>query len=195
MKTKKYFSDTTQTYKNMLWVSVPLGIIALVSLVSIITAVCDTDIGELLIEDVFGNFYIAGIVAFLSASVSFGLLSGLRAMKKFPVLEIDDDRIRVTNLGSGIVNEIRYSDIDRLEISEVKVFGKRIKCINIFATADASRKIISYSKDYQKKRIENIYKTTGAIEQIYENLLDKSVVAVYDNIMENIEEYRKTLSK
>ena len=195
MDTKKYFSDTTQTYKNMLWVSVSLGIIALVSLVSIITPVYDTDIGEL-IEDVFGNFYIpVGIVAFLSASVSLGLLSGLRAMKKFPVLEIDDDRIRVTNLGSGIVNEIRYSDIDRLEISEVKVFGKQIKCINIFATADASRKIISYSKDHQKKRIENIYKTTGAIEQIYENLVDKSVVAVYDNIMENIEEYRKTLSK
>ena len=195
MDTKKYFSDTTQTYKNMLWVSVSLGIIALVSLVSIITSVCDTDIGEL-IEDVFGNFYIpVGIVAFLSASVSLGLLSGLRAMKKFPVLEIDDDRIRVTNLGSGIVNEIRYNDIDRLEISEVKVFGKQIKCINIFATADASRKIISYSKDHQKKRIENIYKTTGAIEQIYENLLDKIFVAVYANIMENIEEYRKTLSK
>lgn len=112
-------------------------------------------------------------------------------MSNNPVLEIGDDSITVTNMANGVSNVIKYKEIDRVEVSQINLMGKKISCINVIPTADAYSKMISRYKKTDRNRIEGIYKRTGAIEQIYENLLDKTVVGVCEDIQENLNEYRK----
>ena len=134
------------------------------------------------------------IVLFLAFfSIWFAVLfrKTWKNMSNNPVLEIGDDSITVTNMANGVSNVIKYKEIDRVEVSQINLMGKKISCINVIPTADAYSKMISRYKKTDRNRIEGIYKRTGAIEQIYENLLDKTVVGVCEDIQENLNEYRK----
>ena len=115
--------------------------------------------------------------------------------EKKPTLEIDADCIKVTNLNNGEVHTIKFQDIDRIELSECKLPFKRIPCINIIPVEASFNNMLGYMKGATRKRVSTLYKKTGAVEQIYEHLLDCTVAAAYDAIMESLNKYRESLKQ
>ena len=105
-------------------------------------------------------------------------------------MEIGADCIKVTNLNSGFVHTIKFDDIDKVELSKFM----RVSCVNIIPVVESYKKISSYLPKKERRRVAILYKRNGAVEQIYEHLLDTTVVAVYDEITESLNKYRETLN-
>lgn len=197
METKKYYcSSNSKSYTiNVVFtiVNAFVAALCLIMLISPIVLFWVWDWFNLDLEylDISVLYAIILFLAFCSiwSAVKYG--KTWKNMSNNPVLEIGDDSITVTNMANGVSNVIKYKEIDRVEVSQINLMGKKISCINVIPTADAYSKMISRYKKTDRNRIEGIYKRTGAIEQIYENLLDKTVVGVCEDIQENLNEYRK----
>ena len=114
-----------------------------------------------------------------------------RRLAKNPTLEIDEESITVANHNNGSAMVVKLKDIEKFEITQIKIFGKVIRCINVIPSNDAYSKIISRIRNKPNRvRAERLYKTNGAIEQIYEHLLDQSIDAVYEDIQDIFKEYQ-----
>ena len=137
-------------------------------------------------------FYVIGAICL---SITIPSVKTLVNILKKPTLEIDADCIKVTNLNNGEVHTIKFQDIDRIELSECKLPFKRIPCINIIPVEASFNNMLGYMKGATRKRVSTLYKKTGAVEQIYENLLDCTVAAAYDAIMESLNKYRESLKQ
>lgn len=195
METKKYYcSSNSKSYTiNVLFtiVSAFVAAFCLIMLISPIVLFWVWDWLNLARLDISVLYAIVLFLAFWSIWSAVTYRKTWKNMSNNPVLEIGDDSITVTNMANGVSNVIKYKEIDRVEVSQINLMGKKISCINVIPTADAYSKMISRYKKTDRNRIEGIYKRTGAIEQIYENLLDKTVVGVCEDIQENLNEYRK----
>lgn len=194
METKKYYcSSNSKSYTINVVFTILSAFVAAICLIMLISPIVLFWVWDWLSLDLDTPVLYA-IVLFLAFwSIWFAVMSGKtwKNMSNNPVLEIGDDSITVTNMANGVSNVIKYKEIDRVEVSQINLMGKKISCINVIPTADAYSKMISRYKKTDRNRIEGIYKRTGAIEQIYENLLDKTVVGVCEDIQENLNEYRK----
>ena len=194
METKKYYcSSNSKSYTINVVFTIVSAFVAALCLIMLISPIVLFWVWDWLSLDLDTPVLYA-IVLFLAFwSIWFAVMSGKtwKNMSNNPVLEIGDDSITVTNMANGVSNVIKYKEIDRVEVSQINLMGKKISCINVIPTADAYSKMISRYKKTDRNRIEGIYKRTGAIEQIYENLLDKTVVGVCEDIQENLNEYRK----
>lgn len=191
METKKFYCDSTQTYKFNIGVTIFFGTIALIGIILLLSPILMYRLSDGFLGDFFDDPYM--IVIVLTALGLLGFIPNfkmVRRMAKTPVVEISNDSIMVTNMNTGQVNEIKYKDIDRLELSHIPLFGKKIVCINIFPAKGVYDKIIMRHKKADRKRIEGMYKRVGAIEQIFENLLNNTAAALYDDIMESFNEYK-----
>ena len=195
METKKYYcSSNSKSYTiNVVFtiVSAFVAALCLIMLISPILLFWVWDWLNLARLDISVLYAIVLFLAFWSIWSAVTYRKTWKNMSNNPVLEIGDDSITVTNMANGVSNVIKYKEIDRVEVSQINLMGKKISCINVIPTADAYSKMISRYKKTDRNRIEGIYKRTGAIEQIYENLLDKTVVGVCEDIQENLNEYRK----
>lgn len=117
----------------------------------------------------------------------FGFLTGKvwRRLANNPTLEIDDDSITIANHNNGSINVIKYKDIERFDLTEIKLLGKTIKCINVVPTTESYNRIISHIRTKaDRMRVEGLYKKDGIVEQIYEHLLDQTIIAVYEDLIE-----------
>ena len=194
METKKYYcSSNSKSYTINVVFTIVSAFVAALCLIMLISPIVLFWVWNWLNLDLDTPVLYA-IVLFLAFwSIWFAVMSRKtwKNMSNNPVLEIGDDSITVTNMANGVSNVIKYKEIDRVEVSQINLMGKKISCINVIPTADAYSKMISRYKKTDRNRIEGIYKRTGAIEQIYENLLDKTVVGVCEDIQENLNEYRK----
>lgn len=194
METKKYYcSSNSKSYTINVLFTIVSAFVAAFCLIMLISPIVLFWVWDWLSLDLDTPVLYA-IVLFLAfwsiwSAVMYG--KTWKNMSNNPVLEIGDDSITVTNMANGVSNVIKYKEIDRVEVSQINLMGKKISCINVIPTADAYSKMISRYKKTDRNRIEGIYKRTGAIEQIYENLLDKTVVGVCEDIQENLNEYRK----
>lgn len=195
METKKYYcSSNSKSYIiNVVFtiVSALVAAFCLIMFISPILLFWVWDWLNLARLDISVLYAIVLFLAFWSIWSAVTYRKTWKNMSNNPVLEIGDDSITVTNMANGVSNVIKYKEIDRVEVSQINLMGKKISCINVIPTADAYSKMISRYKKTDRNRIEGIYKRTGAIEQIYENLLDKTVVGVCEDIQENLNEYRK----
>lgn len=194
METKKYYcSSNSKSYTINVVFTIVSAFVAAICLIMLISPIVLFWVWNWLSLDLDTPVLYA-IVLFLAFwSIWFAVMcrKTWKNMSNNPVLEIGDDSITVTNMANGVSNVIKYKEIDRVEVSQINLMGKKISCINVIPTADAYSKMISRYKKTDRNRIEGIYKRTGAIEQIYENLLDKTVVGVCEDIQENLNEYRK----
>ena len=192
MATKSYFSNTTTIYKVNVSATICMGFIALVGLILIISPFLMYQFYRSFLDEWFDYPYLfVGIItAFFGVCFIFSLKQ-VKTMTRVPVLEINDEGIAVANLNNGIQNFIAYQNIEKLEMSEFNILGKKIRCINVIPVAGAAEKIIYRAKGNSRQRLEVLYKKYGAIEQIYSNLFGISIEAVYDDINTAIEEYKK----
>lgn len=194
METKKYYcSSNSKSYTINVVFTIVSAFVAALCLIMLISPIVLFWVWNWLNLDLDTPVLYA-IVLFLAFWSIWSAVMSRKTWKNMsnnPVLEIGDDSITVTNMANGISNVIKYKEIDRVEVSQINLMGKKISCINVIPTADAYSKMISRYKKTDRNRIEGIYKRTGAIEQIYENLLDKTVVGVCEDIQENLNEYRK----
>lgn len=194
METKKYYCSSNSTaYTLNVVFTIVSAFLALFCLIMLISPIVLFWVWDWLNLDLDTPVLYA-IVMFLEFWAIWSAVMYRKTWKNMsnnPVLEIGDDSITVTNMANGVSNVIKYKEIDRVEVSQVNLVGKKISCINVIPTEDAYSKMISRYKKTDRKRIEGIYKRTGAIEQIFENLLDKTVVGVCEDIQENLNEYRK----
>ena len=194
METKKYYcSSNSKSYTINVVFTIVSAFVAAFCLIMLISPIVLFWVWDWLNLDLDTPVLYAIILflAFWSIWSAVMYRKTWKNMSNIPVLEIGDDSITVTNMANGVSNVIKYKEIDRVEVSQINLMGKKISCINVIPTADAYSKMISRYKKTDRNRIEGIYKRTGAIEQIYENLLDKTVVGVCEDIQENLNEYRK----
>lgn len=194
METKKYYcSSNSKSYTINVVFTIVNAFVAALCLIMLISPIVLFWVWNWLNLDLDTPvlYAIVLFLAFWSIWSAVMFRKTWKNMSNNPVLEIGDDSITVTNMANGISNVIKYKEIDRVEVSQINLMGKKISCINVIPTADAYSKMISRYKKTDRNRIEGIYKRTGAIEQIYENLLDKTVVGVCEDIQENLNEYRK----
>lgn len=194
METKKYYcSSNSKSYTINVVFTIVSAFVAAFCLIMLISPIVLFWVWDWLNLDLDTPVLYAIILflAFWSIWSAVMYRKTWKNMSNNPVLEIGDDSITVTNMANGVSNVIKYKEIDRVEVSQINLMGKKISCINVIPTADAYSKMISRYKKTDRNRIEGIYKRTGAIEQIYENLLDKTVVGVCEDIQENLNEYRK----
>lgn len=195
METKKYYcSSNSKSYIINVVLTIVNAFVAAFCLIMFISPILlfwVWDWLNLARLDISVLYAIVLFLAFCSIWSAVMCRKKWKNMSNNPVLEIGDDSITVTNMANGVSNVIKYKEIDRVEVSQINLMGKKISCINVIPTADAYSKMISRYKKTDRNRIEGIYKRTGAIEQIYENLLDKTVVGVCEDIQENLNEYRK----
>lgn len=194
METKKYYcSSNSKSYTINVVFTIVSAFVAAFCLIMLISPIVLFWVWDWLNLDLDTPVLYAIILflAFWSIWSAVMYRKTWKNMSNNPVLEIGDDSITVTNMANGVSNVIKYKEIDRVEVSQINLMGKKISCINVIPTADAYSKMISRYKKTDRNRIEGIYKRTGAIEQIYENLLDKTVVGVCEDIQENLDEYRK----
>lgn len=194
METKKYYcSSNSKSYTINVVFTIVSAFVAAICLIMLISPIVLFWVWDWLNLDLDTPvlYAIVLFLAFWSIWSAVMYRKTWKNMSNNPVLEIGDDSITVTNMANGVSNVIKYKEIDRVEVSQINLMGKKISCINVIPTADAYSKMISRYKKTDRNRIEGIYKRTGAIEQIYENLLDKTVVGVCEDIQENLNEYRK----
>ena len=194
METKKYYcSSNSKSYTINVVFTIVSAFVAAFCLILLISPIVLFWVWDWLNLDLDTPvlYAIVLFLAFWSIWSAVMYRKTWKNMSNNPVLEIGDDSITVTNMANGVSNVIKYKEIDRVEVSQINLMGKKISCINVIPTADAYSKMISRYKKTDRNRIEGIYKRTGAIEQIYENLLDKTVVGVCEDIQENLNEYRK----
>lgn len=194
METKKYYcSSNSKSYTINVVFTIVSAFVAALCLIMLISPIVLFWVWNWLSLDLDTPvlYAIVLFLAFWSIWSAVMFRKTWKNMSNNPVLEIGDDSITVTNMANGVSNVIKYKEIDRVEVSQINLMGKKISCINVIPTADAYSKMISRYKKTDRNRIEGIYKRTGAIEQIYENLLDKTVVGVCEDIQENLNEYRK----
>lgn len=194
METKKYYcSSNSKSYTINVVFTIVSAFVAAFCLIMLISPIVLFWVWDWLNLDLDTPvlYAIVLFLAFWSIWSAVMYRKTWKNMSNNPVLEIGDDSITVTNMANGVSNVIKYKEIDRVEVSQINLMGKKISCINVIPTADAYSKMISRYKKTDRNRIEGIYKRTGAIEQIYENLLDKTVVGVCEDIQENLDEYRK----
>lgn len=192
METKKYYcSSNSKSYTINVVFTIVSAFVAAFCLIMLISPIVLFWVWDWLNLDTPVLYAIVLFLAFWSIWSAVMYRKTWKNMSNNPVLEIGDDSITVTNMANGVSNVIKYKEIDRVEVSQINLMGKKISCINVIPTADAYSKMISRYKKTDRNRIEGIYKRTGAIEQIYENLLDKTVVGVCEDIQENLNEYRK----
>ena len=194
METKKYYcSSNSKSYTINVVFTIVSAFVAAFCLIMLISPIVLFWVWDWLNLDLDTPVLYAIILflAFWSIWSAVMYRKTWKNMSNNPVLEIGDDSITVTNMANGVSNVIKYKEIDRVEVSQINLMGKKISCSNVIPTADAFSKMISRYKKTDRNRIEGIYKRTGAIEQIYENLLDKTVVGVCEDIQENLNEYRK----
>ena len=194
METKKYYcSSNSKSYTINVLFTIVSAFVAAFCLIMLISPIVLFWVWDWLNLDLDTPvlYAIVLLLAFWSIWSAVMYRKTWKNMSNNPVLEIGDDSITVTNMANGVSNVIKYKEIDRVEVSQINLMGKKISCINVIPTADAYSKMISRYKKTDRNRIEGIYKRTGAIEQIYENLLDKTVVGVCEDIQENLNEYRK----
>lgn len=194
METKKYYcSSNSKSYTINVVFTIVSAFVAALCLIMLISPIVLFWVWNWLNLDLDTPvlYAIVLFLAFWSIWSAVMFRKTWKNMSNNPVLEIGDDSITVTNMANGVSNVIKYKEIDRVEVSQINLMGKKISCINVIPTADAYSKMISRYKKTDRNRIEGIYKRTGAIEQIYENLLDKTVVGVCEDIQENLNEYRK----
>lgn len=198
METKKYYcSSNSKSYTINVVFTIVSAFVAALCLIMLISPIVLFWVWDWLNLDLDIYLDISVLYAIVLFLAFWSIWSAVRCRKTWknmsnnPVLEIGDDSITVTNMANGVSNVIKYKEIDRVEVSQINLMGKKISCINVIPTADAYSKMISRYKKTDRNRIEGIYKRTGAIEQIYENLLDKTVVGVCEDIQENLNEYRK----
>jgi hypothetical protein len=194
METKKYYcSSNSKSYTINVVFTIVSAFVAAFCLIMLISPIVLFWVWDWLNLDLDTPvlYAIVLFLAFWSIWSAVMYRKTWKNMSNNPVLEIGDDSITVTNMANGVSNVIKYKEIDRVEVSQINLMGKKISCINVIPTADAYSKMISRYKKTDRNRIEGIYKRTGAIEQIYENLLDKTVVGVCEDIQENLNEYRK----
>lgn len=198
MEAKKYFCSSSSTI-----VRISVGFAILFSAITVLCVILllspvlmyrfyDSGILDFMWEiiDADDPYLIIPVFALIGALLSFIQIKSVRRMVKSPVLEITDEGISVTNLNNGQVNVIKYQDIERFELSQIKILGKTISCINIIPVKDAYNRLIIHYKKAEKRRIENLYKKYGAIEQIYESLLPHTAAAVYEDLQEGLNAYR-----
>ena len=194
METKKYYcSSNSKSYIINVVFTIVSAFVAALCLIMLISPIVLFWVWNWLSLDLDTPVLYAIVLFLAFFSIWFAVMcrKKWKNMSNNPVLEIGDDSITVTNMANGVSNVIKYKEIDRVEVSQINLMGKKISCINVIPTADAYSKMISRYKKTDRNRIEGIYKRTGAIEQIYENLLDKTVVGVCEDIQENLNEYRK----
>ena len=194
METKKYYcSSNSKSYIINVVFTIVNAFVAAFCLIMFISPILLFWVWDWLNLDLATPVLYAIVLVLAFWSIWSAVMYGKtwKNMSNNPVLEIGDDSITVTNMANGVSNVIKYKEIDRVEVSQINLMGKKISCINVIPTADAYSKMISRYKKTDRNRIEGIYKRTGAIEQIYENLLDKTVVGVCEDIQENLNEYRK----
>ena len=208
METKKIFcGQSSFVFSSNLIMGILFSIVAIASITFAISAdpwdwerfyenYLDNEVGDIIMEICDDEpailcYFIGAIFIFPTISIVRVILNIL----KKPTLEIDADCIKVTNLNNGEVHTIKFQDIDRIELSECKLPFKRIPCINIIPVEASFNRMISYLKESTRKRVSILYKKTGAVEQIYEHLIDCSVAEAYDAIMENLNKYRESLNQ
>lgn len=208
METKKIFcGQSSIVFSTNLIVSIILSIIAIASIAFAISAdpwdmgrfyenYLDNDFGDILMEICDDEpAILLYFIGFICIIITIPIIRTLLNILKKPTLEIDSDRIKVANLNNGEVHTIMFQDIDRIELSECKLPFKSIPCINIIPVESSFDKMLGYLKGATRKRVSTLYKKTGAVEQIYEHLMDCTVAAAYDAIMESLNKYRESLKQ
>lgn len=183
MKTKKYYcsSSSSVTKMNMAFTlfSAAVAIFGLILLVSPLLMYRIGLSGD-------GMTYII-IGACICYFAYLGFLSGRtwRRLAQNPTLEIDEDSITIANHNNGSINIIKYKDIARFDLTEIKLLGNTIKCINVVPKDESYDRIISHIRTKADRiRVERLYKKDGIVELIYEHLLDQTIVAVYEDLIE-----------
>ena len=208
METKKIFcGQSSFAFSSNLIVGIISSVIAISSIAFAISAdpwdmahfcntYLDNDLGDIIMEICDEEpailLYFIGLLCVIFTVLT--VITILNMLKK-PTLEIDSDRIKVTNLNNGEVHTIMFQDIDRIELSECKLLFKSIPCINIIPVESSFDKMLGYLKGTTRKRVSALYKKAGAVEQIYEHLLDCTIAAAYDAIMESLNKYRESLKQ
>ncbi len=198
MEAKKYFCSSSSTI-----VRIYVGFAILFSAITVLCVILllspvlmyrfyDSGILDFMWEIIDNDdpYLIMPVFALIGALLSFMLIKNVRRMVKSPVLEITDDGISVTNLNNSLVNVIKYQDIERFELSQIKILGKTISCINIIPVEGTYDKLLARYKKVERRRIEYLYKKYGAIEQIYEHLLSHTAAVVYEDLQEGLNAYK-----
>ena len=208
METKKIFcGQSSFAFSSNLIMGILFSIIAITSITFAISAdpwdwgpfyenYLDNEVGDIIMEICNDDpailcYFIGIFFIFLTIPIVRVILNIL----KKPTLEIDTDCIKVTNLINGEVHTIKFQDIDRIELSECKLPFQRIPCINIIPLEASFNRMISSLKGSTRIRVSNLYKKTGAVELISEDLIDCSVAEAYDAIMDSLNKYRESLNQ
>ena len=192
MESKKYYGTGSRTYNSDLAALIFAAVVFVLGLVFIISISSsydflfrvsywlrdfDMDIWEL-------ENFVKGISLFLIFLGIVTAFSSIRELKNLsrPVVELGGDSVKVVNIRNGCVTDVKYDNIDRIEMSESK-------CINIIPTKKAYNDILSSSKEQSKMKMR--YEKTGAVVQILGKQLNQSVESVYEDFQKSLNDYKK----
>ena len=195
MKEKKYYGNPASTIvKINKGIMIFFGLLAVVGIVLLVAPVAmyrveNSGIMDFLFDE-FDSYTVMAVIAVVGLAVAFLSYKQVRRLTKLPVLEIDDDALIITNLNNGKATTYSFKDIERAEISEVNILGKKIPCVNIIPVEGAYEKLASRCKGEDRKRIDFMYKAYGAVEQIFEHLIDATASAAYEDIKKALDEYK-----
>ena len=195
MKDKKYYGNSASTIvKINKGIMIVFGLLAVFGIILLVAPVAmyrveDSGIMDFLFDE-FDSYTVMAVIAVVGTAISFYTYRQVRRLTKVPVLEIYDDSLVITNLNNGKATIYDFKDIERAELSEVAILGKKMPCVNIIPVEGAYEKLASRCKGEDRKRIDFMYKAYGAVEQIFEHLIDSTASAAYEDIKKALDEYK-----
>lgn len=134
----------------------------------------DYDTATMILISLFGGSTYASIVT---------IIGYFRIVRK-PMVALYDTGISIKNVNTGNILHFSFSDIDRIELSEVKFFGKSWRCVNIIPATNAYEKIVAQCRKRDRVLVERLYRSYGAVGQVFDHLLEEGVDHAYSAMNE-----------
>lgn len=195
METKQYYSTHGSEYRGTLTEAIIFGVLAVISVILLISPILMYRLWDTILDGLDDPYIFFLILGLFSSFEAIFFIRGLKHMSK-PYVELFDDQIAITNMNNGVVSTINYKDIDKLELSEVKVLWKKLKCVKIYPVKGRYEQIIGRRGTTERKRTENMYKHYGGvIDMIFSNFLALPIETVFEDFQNTLENYKTTLNK
>lgn len=191
MENKQYFTNR-RIYKLNLWPTIVCGVVGGFSIILLLSPTLLYNVYDILFPDIDNIYLFLSIVIAVSLWFVIPGIIYLRNANKKPYVVLGDDCVTITNVNNGDISVVYYKDIERIELSETKLLGKKVRCINIYPVKGAFEKLSLRAQKSNRQRMERIYRKEGAIEQVYGYALDIPIEAAFDDFQEVLKEYKES---
>lgn len=185
IKREFYCNPTSAACLVNLITGILFGIIAIASIAFLVSDTLMWHYGY-----IFGDYDTATMILIplfcVSTCISIITIIGYTRAVKKPMVALYDTGISIKNANTGNIFHFSFSDIERIELSEVKLFGKTLRCINVIPANNAYEKIVAQCRKRDRVLVESLYRNYGAVGQVFDYLLEEGIDHAYAAVNEAI---------